>query len=202
MRIRQKYIPALIGAIAILSVMTTLVIYAPVLYRLFCGATGAAGTTQRAKSASVASADGKSATAITVFFDSNVAPGLNWDFHPAQRSVIVHPGVPTRIYYEATNLSDEPVVAHATYNVNPFQVAPYFFKIQCFCFTNERLGPHETAKMPVLFYIDEHMLKDADVHAVRQVTLSYTFFKQKNLDADETAGARDLKGGSQKEESR
>jgi cytochrome c oxidase assembly protein subunit 11 len=196
MRLRRKYLPTVIGAGVMLAVMTTLVAYAPTLYRLFCGATGAAGTTQRANAASVTSA-GTSDVPITVFFDSNVAPGLDWSFRPEQRKVRVRPGVPTKIYYEATNLSDEPIVGHATYNVTPYQVAPYFFKIQCFCFTNERLGPHETAKMPVLFYIDKHMLKDSDVHAVRQVTLSYTFFKQKDLDAGDIASARDLKGGSQ-----
>jgi cytochrome c oxidase assembly protein subunit 11 len=198
MKLNRSQLPALAGAFAILAVMTTLVINAPALYRLFCGATGAAGTTQRATAARAANLDVAKNTAITVFFDSTVAPGLDWDFRPVRHSVIVHPGVPTKIYFEATNRSDVPVIAHATYNVTPYQVAPYFFKIQCFCFTDERLGPHESAKMPVLFYVDEHILKDPDVHSVRQITLSYTFFKQNNIGKDEAVSARDLKGGSAK----
>ena len=174
----RKQLPTILGALGMIAVMSTLVTFAPTLYRLFCGATGASGTTQRAAAARAVAHD-PSGPAITVYFDSNVAPGLGWDFRPLQRSVVVHPGVPTRIYYEATNDTSETLVGHATYNVTPFQVAPYFFKIQCFCFTDERLGPHESAKMPVLFYVDEHMLKDGDVGKVRQITLSYTFFKQK-----------------------
>jgi cytochrome c oxidase assembly protein subunit 11 len=113
-----------------------------------------------------------------------------------QKSVVVRPGVPTKIYYEATNDTSETLVGHATYNVAPYKIAPYFFKIQCFCFTDERLGPHETARMPVVFYIDEQMMKDAEARGVRQVTLSYTFFKQDKLSPEDVAAARDLKAGS------
>lgn len=194
----RKRLPTILGALGMIAVMTTLVIYAPTLYRLFCNATGAAGTTQRAN-ASQAIAQDADGPAITVYFDSTVSPELGWDFRPLQRSVVVHPGMPTRIYYEATNDTSETVVGRATYNVTPYKVAPYFFKIQCFCFTDERLGPHETAKMPVLFYVDEHMLKDADAGDVRQITLSYTFFKEK-LSPDQVAAARDLKGGSAAED--
>ena len=193
----RKRLPAVLGSLGIIAVMTTLVSYAPTLYRLFCNATGAEGTTRRASADRIVPVGpAANAPAITVYFDSNVSPALGWDFHPAQRSVIVHPGVPTKIYYEAKNDTSDTVVGHATYNVTPYKVAPYFFKIQCFCFTDERLGPHESARMPVVFYIDDQMLKDADARGIRQVTLSYTFFKQDKLSPADVAVVRDLKSGS------
>ncbi|MGN6115666.1 MAG: cytochrome c oxidase assembly protein, partial [Nitrobacter sp.] len=45
-----KNLNALVPAFAILGVMFGLVAYAPELYRVFCGATGYGGTTQRAYS--------------------------------------------------------------------------------------------------------------------------------------------------------
>src|SRR3546814_15735272 len=82
------------------------------------------------------------------------------------------------LYYYAKNLSDKSIVARATYNVTPLKVGPYFFKIECFCFTEERLGPGESARMPLVFYVDSQMRKDPDTKEVRTVTLSYPFYKQ------------------------
>ena len=48
----------------------------------------------------------------------------------------------------------------ATYNVVPMQSGPYFNKIQCFCFDEQRLLPGETVDMPVFFYIDPEILDD------------------------------------------
>jgi cytochrome c oxidase assembly protein subunit 11 len=177
--------------------MTGLVAYSPTLYRLFCAYTGYGGTVKRA-AISQANATEISATGptFTVHLDSNVAPDLAWEFRPVQSKVVVRAGEPVKVYYEATNLSDETIIAHATYNVTPFEAAPYFFKIQCFCFTDERLGPHASARMPVVFYVDAQMLKDADSKEVRDITLSYTFFKQDKAAPEAVAAARDLAEGS------
>ena len=133
---------------------------------------------------------------ITVRFDANVAPGLSWEFRPEQRMVETRFGEPTKVYYYAKNNSDETVVARATFNVTPYQTAPYFFKIECFCFTEEKLGPGESARMPLVLYIDEQMLKDKNAKMFRNITLSYTFFKQNDLSPEEVEAARDLKAGS------
>ena len=37
----------------------------------------------------------------------------------------------------------------STYNVNPMRAGLYFHKIQCFCFEEQRLRPHEEIDMPV-----------------------------------------------------
>ncbi len=137
---------------------------------------------------------------VTVDFDANVSPSLKWSFEPGQRSVTVKFGEPTKVYYRARNLSDHTIVARAVFNVTPYQAASYFFKVQCFCFTNERLGPGESADMPLIFYVDPQMLKDRDAQTVSTITLSYTFYEQKNLSPADVATARDLAAGSREKD--
>jgi cytochrome c oxidase assembly protein subunit 11 len=184
--------------LAALGVMVTLVSYSPTLYRIFCNATGFAGTVKRADASAAKPAIADSNHTITVHFDSNVAPGLDWSFKPMQREVTVKLGVPTQIFYTATNHSDKPIIARAVYNITPYQVAPFFYKIQCFCFTNEKLGPGETAKMPVVFFIDKAAASDPDAQIMSDVTLSYTFYDQSRFKPLLSA-ARDRADGSKNE---
>jgi cytochrome c oxidase assembly protein subunit 11 len=186
-------------ACAFVGGMLVTVSYAPTLYRLFCGATGYGGTTRRATSPIAASVAGGNHPKLRVLFDTNVAPGLDWSFGPEQRSIDVEANSPTTVYFDATNNSGRVNVARAVYNVTPTAIAPYFYKIQCFCFTEERLEPKQTARMPVVFYIDDAMLKDASARGLQELTLSYTFYNQKDLTPDKIATARDLKAGSVQE---
>ena len=70
------------------------------------------------------------------------------------------------------------MTGQASYNVEPEQAAPYFNKIQCFCFTEQTLQPGEEVRMPVTYYVDPAILKDENAKGVEQITLSYTFHKQ------------------------
>jgi cytochrome c oxidase assembly protein subunit 11 len=157
----------------VLVAMLTLVAFSVPLYRLFCAATGYNGTTQRA-----AAAGGKVLNRmVTVQFSTSVAPGLPWRFEPLQRSVRVHLGEEKLVYFSATNIGTAPVVGHATFNVTPTKIGLYFDKIQCFCFSDELLAPGKTVKMPVDFFVDPALDKDANAKDVDTITLSYTFFR-------------------------
>jgi cytochrome c oxidase assembly protein subunit 11 len=161
------------GLLLAVAGMLCLVSYSVTLYRLFCEATGAGGYTQRVASDTAKMSD----RFVTVYFDSNVAPNLPWRFEPAQRSVRVRLGEETPVFFTAENLSDQPLVGHATYNVTPEKVGSYFKKIECFCFTEERLEAHTKVDMPVLFYVDPAMATEPNTADVREITLSYTFFR-------------------------
>ncbi|HWG04089.1 MAG TPA: cytochrome c oxidase assembly protein [Beijerinckiaceae bacterium] len=192
-----RHLRTVIPIAAVLVAMTILVAYSPTLYRLFCAATGLGGTTQRADAAPAAGEANADSREITVRFDTNVADGLAWDFRPEQPSVKVKIGVPMQVNFVARNLSDKPIVGRAVYNVTPYQVAPFFYKIQCFCFTEEKLGPGETAEMPVVFFLDKGYSKDPDASLFSDITLSYTFYPQDKLTPDAASQARDLGQGSQ-----
>lgn len=174
----RKNLNVLLPCLVVLAVMAGVVAYSPELYRAFCGATGYGGTTQRAYSDPAATSD----KTVTVAFDSNVAPGLPWRFEPEQRSVNVHLGEQKLVFFTAENLSDESMVAHATFNVTPATSGIYFNKIQCFCFNEERLDPHQKVEMPVVFYVDPAFGKDSDNAHIDTITLSYTLLRSANPD--------------------
>ncbi len=164
--------------------MTVAVSYSVTLYRLFCSATGAGGTTQRVAGTAPRPT---SARTVTVFFTTDVAPGMPWRFVPMQRSVSVHLGEDTPVFFEAQNLSDHDIVGHATFNVTPDKSGIYFKKIECFCFTEERLAAHQRVEMPVDFFVDAALGTDPATADVDQITLSYTFFESRK-----PQGAADL----------
>lgn len=172
-RSRLGYYGTIAGIGMALAVMFTLVSYSVTLYRLFCAATGSGGYTQRV----AANDDTKLGREITVAFTTNVAPNLPWRFVPVQREVKLRLGQETVVFFRAENTSDEDIVGHATFNVTPERVGIYFKKIECFCFTEERLKAHESVEMPVTFFVDTRMGQDREDDDVNTVTLSYTFFR-------------------------
>lgn len=115
---------------------------------------------------------------LRVTFNASVSDVLPWKFTPQQREVRVLPGETALAFYTATNTSDKDIIGVATYSVTPAQVAPYFSKIQCFCFEEQRLNAGETVDMPVFFYLDPDMLTDLNMKGIETVTLSYTFFSE------------------------
>jgi len=107
---------------------------------------------------------------VTIEFDAN-ARGP-WNFRPAQRSVVVHPGELTTVEYEFTNVQNRTMTAQAIPSYAPMQAGPHFSKVQCFCFNEWTLAPGETKRWPVVFVVDGKLPKD-----VTTITLSYTFFE-------------------------
>lgn len=190
MKILGTSIPPVALSVAILAVATTAVVYSPTLYRMFCEATGYGGTVNvtRAVKPDPSSPVGP---AMKVRFDANVSPGLDWTFGPVEREVEVYAGVPKTIFYRAVNNSDRTIVGRATYNVTPGNAGYYFNKTECFCFSEQKLEPGETADMPVMFFIDPEIAQDFDTKSIRTITLSYTFFKLAS-DEDMIASARSL----------
>jgi cytochrome c oxidase assembly protein subunit 11 len=181
-------LPSVVLSLVLIAAMTAAVSYSPTLYRLFCAATGYGGAVTVKRSLVTDTANPAIGPEITVRLDTNVSPGLDWDFKPEQPSVKTHIGLPTTVFFLARNRSKETVVARATYNVTPDAAGFYFTKTQCFCFSEETLKPGESARMPVVFYIDPDISSDIDSKNIRTITLSYTFFRQ----AEAVASARSL----------
>jgi cytochrome c oxidase assembly protein subunit 11 len=144
------------------------------LYRIFCERTGFGGTTQRASGyLNVQPAVGHS---MSIRFDSNVQPGMPWQFYPEHRTDTVTIGARDMAIFIAKNMSDKPVTGTASFNVTPTQAGAYFTKIQCFCFTQQTLQPGQEVRMPVIYYVDPKILADPDNRDTQQITLSYTFY--------------------------
>ena len=154
------------------------------LYDIFCRVTGFGGTTQIASSAPGSTGHPN----INIRFESNITDSLNWDFYSKTKTVKIPMGEEKTIYYFAKNLSDEPIVGTATFNVTPAKAGQYFMKIDCFCFVEQLLNPGESMNMPVTFFIDPDLYKDENVQEVNEITLSYTFMKSMDQSKVEEQG--------------
>lgn len=157
------------------------------LYRVFCKVTGLGGTTQTA----AASPDQIPANSrnIEIRFDSMVDAHLPWEFKPEKPSITLKIGQTGFTSYMARSLSDQTSAGVAVYNVVPLKAGKYFVKTQCFCFSDQTLRPHETAHMPIVFYVKPEMLDDPNMKDVQEITLSYRFYP---------AGSKALEDAQQK----
>jgi cytochrome c oxidase assembly protein subunit 11 len=142
------------------------------LYNWFCRTTGFAGTPQVASAAPENVLDRK----ITVRFDANVLGGLPWRFAPEQNSVEVKVGEVVTVNYTVINEAARETVGIASYNVSPPTVGAYFSKINCFCFTDQRLKAGEKREMAVVFFVDPQLVKDSEQDGLNTITLSYTMY--------------------------
>jgi cytochrome c oxidase assembly protein subunit 11 len=161
-----------LGAVAL--GMVGLAYAAVPLYRLFCQVTGFGGTpgTAQAMPATVGE------RMVTIRFNADVDSRLPWRFTPPREAVKVRVGAPATAVFHARNLADKTITGTAAFNVTPLKVGTYFNKVECFCFTEQTLGPGESAELPVSFYVDPAIADDPAVREVHTITLSYTFFRR------------------------
>lgn len=169
---KRKLWTAGIAAAAVLG-MTGMAFAAVPLYRAFCQITGYGGTTQEA----TAAPDHVLERRIEVRFDANTAPDLPVEFAPKQNHETLRIGETGLAFYTIRNLSDQPIVARASYNVTPHVAGQYFAKLECFCFQDRTLAPGESADLPVVFFVDPEIVNDPDTREVSTLTLSYTYFR-------------------------
>ncbi|KAI0065315.1 hypothetical protein BV25DRAFT_1822472 [Artomyces pyxidatus] len=165
------------SAVIVLAVGVT---YAAVpLYRMFCAATGFAGTpvvgTGRFEPDRLVPVKG--AKRIKVHLNADRSEQLPWTFTPQQKYVTVLPGETSLAFYKAKNTSEQDIIGIATYNVTPDRIAPYFAKVECFCFEEQKLLAGEEVDMPLLFFIDKDVLEDPACRNLDDIVLSYTFFR-------------------------
>jgi cytochrome c oxidase assembly protein subunit 11 len=154
------------------------------LYDVFCELTGLNGKTGRIAAGEVTPRTAVAGRSVTVEFVANVNGNLPWKFRPLQPKLRVPVGVLSEASFFASNLSGDAVTGQAVPSVSPGQAAKYFNKTECFCFTNQTLGPGEGEEMAVRFVVDP----DLPEH-VKTVTLSYTFFETR-----QSAALREVDG--------
>lgn len=134
-------------------------------YDSFCRLTGLNG-----RSDGVAS-EGADPRWVTVEFNGDVMPGLPWHFEPEKGRLRVHPGERVLTHYRVKNLADRSLEGQAVPSITPPAAARHFNKIECFCFTRQRLRAGEEREMPVIFVVGRELPAE-----VGELTLSYAFF--------------------------
>jgi cytochrome c oxidase assembly protein subunit 11 len=167
---RNRRVAAIVVSVAVAMVGAA---YAAVpLYAAFCKATGYGGTTQVA----IAAPSTRGVRMLSVSFDANVAPGLDWTFEPESPTIALRTGATATVYFRVHNRSARETAAVAVFNVAPESSGAWFDKVSCFCFSEQHLGPNETAELPVVFFLDPRLEQDHTMNDVAAITLSYTLF--------------------------
>lgn len=111
------------------------------------------------------------ARTVRVEFTGTVMPGLPWDMRPLTVSLDIHPGELQQVSYLVRNTSNRTITGQAVPSVTPGQAAQHFEKIECFCFSQQTLGPGEAREMPLAFIVKPEVSQD-----ISHITLSYAFF--------------------------
>ena len=160
------------------------------IYEKICEVTGINSLTKRDREAEKFAKNTQvdASRTISVEFDANSRG--TWLFKPEKGSMQVHPGELVTVVYDLVNTKAAPTAGQAIPSYAPGHSAPYFRKLECFCFEQQTLAPGETRKFPVVFVIDPNLPRD-----VSTITLSYTFFEVGGVSA--SAG-----GAAGREESR
>ena len=161
------------------------------LYNWFCRTTGFGGTTQVATAAPSHILNRK----LKIRFDANVAGGLPWRFEAEQSSIEVKIGEVVTVSYSVVYESARETVGVASYNVSPPTAGVYFAKINCFCFTDQRLKGGEKRDMTVVFFVDPELAKDREQDGLDTITLSYTMYPARRPEAPRVGGGAALAPG-------
>jgi len=154
------------------------------LYRMFCQVTGFDGTVRKAEKAPDVQLD----QTVEIRFDTNVRD-VPMTFKAEQLKQTVRIGETGMAYFEVTNTSDKPIQAKAAYNVVPEYAGPYFQKLECFCFTGQTIAAGETRTFPMQYLVAPEIATDREARGVREITLSYTFYPDRDAEGAAASGA-------------
>ena len=142
-------------------------------YNVLCKTLGINGKPNLAPVAQ--SHDEDASRLLTMQFVTTINANLtNFEFYSKTNSLQFHPGENETVLFYAKNDSDHPITVQAIPSVTPGIAAQYVKKTECFCFTQQTLGPHQAKIMPLLFHIDKSISPD-----INTLSLSYTLFAVK-----------------------
>jgi cytochrome c oxidase assembly protein subunit 11 len=142
------------------------------LYNVLCSVTGYGDQSRLLQRVQAIEHPDPSRT-VTVEFLADVASSGTFEFRPVVRTIRVHPGQLYTAQFYARNLSGRDTIAQAVPNIAPSEVAAYFHKTECFCFSPQHFSLDEGRAMPVRFIIDPALPGHIDL-----ITLAYTFYDE------------------------
>ncbi|MCZ6643504.1 MAG: cytochrome c oxidase assembly protein [Gammaproteobacteria bacterium] len=164
------------------------------LYEVFCEVTGINGKTsgRAAEPTEVTQVQiAHSDREVTIQFLAQVGNGMPWEFRPTEHRLEVRLGEINTTEYYARNRAARAVIGQAVPSVSPGYAARYLHKVECFCFTQQRLEGGEDQRMAVRFYISDDLPEE-----VHTLTLSYTLFRVPETAREEVPGVQGLALGT------
>jgi len=109
---------------------------------------------------------------ISMEFDANVRGDIAWKLTPREHKRNIHPGELVHVTFDLKNDSDAPILAQAIPSYGPQRAGLYVKKLECFCFTQQKIPARTDQELSVVLVVDPSI-----PHDVNTVTLSYTMFE-------------------------
>jgi cytochrome c oxidase assembly protein subunit 11 len=106
---------------------------------------------------------------VNVSFSAITPPGLAVTLQPADMLQSVHLDQRSQNNFTFTNTSDHTVRFRAIHDIYPADAATHLALIQCFCFSDQTMKPHETKTLPVIYQINQGLDP-----RVKRVSVMYT----------------------------
>lgn len=122
------------------------------LFRVFCAHYGLFVPADQKLAATTGPAD--TSRNINIMFNGIVANGLAVTLVPSDTLQTVHLGQRSVDKFTFTNTSDQTVRFRAIHDIYPADAATHLALIQCFCFSDQTMGPHETKTLPVIYQLN------------------------------------------------
>lgn len=136
------------------------------LFRVWCEHYGiAVAPVNRADAAAV---DGRT---LSMMFTGEVSTALPIQFEPKDSLQRVKVGERVENAYTFFNPTDQPIRFRAIHAIYPEAAAKKLALMQCFCFSDQELAPHQTKTLPVIYEVNPGL-----PGTVTEVTLNYTLF--------------------------
>lgn len=136
------------------------------LFRVFCSHIGLSTPTNQKVAIEPVSPQSRK---VDVSFTGIAAAGLMVTLQPQDPLETVHVGARAENHYTFTNLTGHPIRFRAIHDIYPGDAAEHIAMIQCFCFTDQTLQPHETKTLPVIYQINSGLSSE-----VSRASIIYT----------------------------
>lgn len=124
---------------------------------------------------------------LKVQFTTTVNDELPIMFESEKSSSEIYVGESDKNIYHFVNLSDDTLYFRPVHSVFPAQASKKYTMLECFCFQDMTLMPHEDISVPLVYYFKPDLDPKVD-----RVTMHYTLFKRDKDDVDESL-KRDFK---------
>jgi len=117
---------------------------------------------------------------LKVLFTTTVNDDLPIIFESEKNSADVFVGQSDKNTYHFVNMSDDTLYFRPVHSVFPAQASKKYTMLECFCFRDMTLLPHEDVTVPLVYYFQPDLDEEVD-----RVTMHYTLFKRDKDDVDE-----------------
>lgn len=91
---------------------------------------------------------------VNILFNAVVPSSLPVSLTPSDSMQTVHLQQRSMDKFTFTNNSDHVVRFRAIHDIYPYQAATKMALIQCFCFSDQTMQPHETKTLPVIYQMN------------------------------------------------